>query len=145
MLGWMTSSFISEIFFYLISITCVPCRRAHHLDPGVLGRSSRGLGTRGESRARLRCGSAQKRFIKVLSAQSLLVKNDSLLVTGQVTRGYQAKDPQMASYLKYVILLKETFPVFELVHVPREHEQTCWPNSPAQEREVARGQSFKRP
>jgi len=26
----------------------------------------------------------------------------------------------MASYLKYVMLLKETFPIFELVHVPRE-------------------------
>jgi len=39
---------------------------------------------------------------------------------GQVTGEYQAKDPQMASYLRYVTLLRETFPVFELVHVPRE-------------------------
>jgi len=43
-----------------------------------------------------------------------------LLVTGQVTGEYQAKDPQMAAYLEYVQILRETFEVFELVHVPRE-------------------------
>ena len=47
------------------------------------------------------------------------MKSDSLLVTGKVTSEYQAKDPHMASYLRYVTLLRETFPVFELVHVPR--------------------------
>ncbi|XP_068504128.1 uncharacterized protein [Phaseolus vulgaris] len=57
---------------------------------------------------------------KELGAQSLLVKSDSLLVTGQVTSEYHAKDPQMASYLRYVTLLRETFPTFKLVHVPRE-------------------------
>jgi len=57
---------------------------------------------------------------KKLGAQSLLVKSDSLLVTGKVTGEYQAKDPQMASYLRYVTLLRETFPTFELVHVQRE-------------------------
>jgi len=57
---------------------------------------------------------------KEMGAQSLLVKRDSLLVTEQVTGEYQAKDPQMASYLKYVMLLKEAFPAFELIHVPRE-------------------------
>jgi len=57
----------------------------------------------------------------LLRARSLLVKSDSLLVNGQVTSEYQAKDPQMASYLQYVMLLKETFPTFELVDVPREH------------------------
>jgi len=57
---------------------------------------------------------------KEMGAKSLLAKSDSLLVTGQVTRGYQAKDPQMAAYLEYVQILKETFVVFELVHVPRE-------------------------
>jgi len=41
-------------------------------------------------------------------------------VIGQVTGEYQVKDPQMALYLKYVILLKENFSVFELVHVPKE-------------------------
>jgi len=43
-----------------------------------------------------------------------------LLVTGQVTGEYQAKDPHMAAYLEYVQILRETFEVFELVHVPRE-------------------------
>jgi len=56
-----------------------------------------------------------------MSARSLLVKSGSLLVTGQVTGEYQAKDAQMASYLKYVMLVKETFATFELAHVPREH------------------------
>jgi len=55
---------------------------------------------------------------KEMGAQSLLVKSDSLLVTGQVTGEYQAKDPQMASYLQYVMLLKETFPTFELSRSP---------------------------
>jgi len=48
------------------------------------------------------------------------VKSNSLLVTGQVTGDYQAKDPQMAAYLKYVMLLKEVFAAFKLVHIPRE-------------------------
>jgi len=43
------------------------------------------------------------------------------LVTGQVTGEYQAKDSQMAAYLKYVQVLKGAFATFELVHVPREH------------------------
>jgi len=57
---------------------------------------------------------------KEMGAQSLLAKSDSLLVIGQVTGEYQAKDPQMAAYLGYVQILKASFVVFELVHVPRE-------------------------
>jgi len=57
---------------------------------------------------------------KEMGAKSLLAKSDSLLVTGQVTGEYQAKDPQMVAYIEYVQILKETFAVFELVHVPRE-------------------------
>jgi len=56
---------------------------------------------------------------KEMGAKSLLEKSDSLLVTSQVTGGYQAKDPQMATYLEYVQILRETFEVFELVHVPK--------------------------
>jgi len=63
---------------------------------------------------------------KELGAQSLLVKSDSLLVTGQVTGEYQVKDPQMASYLRYVTLLRETFPMFELVHVLREQNARAY-------------------
>ena len=55
-----------------------------------------------------------------MGAQSLLAKSDSQLVTGQVTGEYQAKDPQMAAYLRYVEVLKRAFAAFELVHVPRE-------------------------
>jgi len=57
---------------------------------------------------------------KEMGAQSLLAKSDSLLVTGHVTGEYQAKDPQMAAYLKCVQVLKGAFVAFELVHVPRE-------------------------
>jgi len=57
---------------------------------------------------------------KEMGAKVLLAKNDSLLVIGQVTGEYQAKDPQMAAYLEYVQVLKESFGTFELVHVPRE-------------------------
>ena len=55
-----------------------------------------------------------------MGARSLLAKSDSLLVTGQVTGEYQAKDPQMAAYFRYVQVLKGAFTAFELVHVPRE-------------------------
>ncbi|XP_068486854.1 uncharacterized protein [Phaseolus vulgaris] len=57
---------------------------------------------------------------KEMGAQSLLAKSDSQLVTVQVTGEYQAKDPQMAAYLRYVEVLKRAFAAFELVHVPRE-------------------------
>ena len=57
---------------------------------------------------------------EALIAGMLLAKSDSLLVTGQVTGEYQAKDPQMAAYLEYVQVLKESFELFELVHVPME-------------------------
>jgi len=57
---------------------------------------------------------------KEMGAQSLLAKSDSQLIIGQVTGEYQAKDPQMAAYLRYVEVLKGAFAAFELVHVPRE-------------------------
>jgi len=59
-------------------------------------------------------------LVKEMGAKGLLAKSDSLLVTGQVTGEYHAKDPQMAAYLEYVQVLREMFEVFELVHVPRE-------------------------
>ena len=55
-----------------------------------------------------------------MGVKGLLAKSDSLLVRGQDTGEYQAKDPQMAAYLKYIQILRETFEAFELVHVPRE-------------------------
>jgi len=48
------------------------------------------------------------------------VKSDPLLVTRQVMGEYQAKDPQLSSYLKYVTILKAAFSTFDLIHVPRE-------------------------
>ena len=61
---------------------------------------------------------------KELGAQNLLVKSDSLLVTEKVTGRHQSKDPQLAAYIKYVMLLKEAFTKFQLVHVLRE--QNSW-------------------
>ena len=55
-----------------------------------------------------------------MGAQSLLAKNDSQLVIGQVTGEYQAKDPRMVAYLRYVEVLKSAFAAFKLVHLPRE-------------------------
>jgi len=55
-----------------------------------------------------------------MGARRLMAKTDSLLVTGQVTGEFQAKDPQMAAYLEYVHTLKVSFAEFELTHVPRE-------------------------
>jgi len=57
---------------------------------------------------------------KEMGARSLLAKSDSQLVTRQVTGEYQAKDPHIAAYLRYVQVLKGAFMAFELVHVPRE-------------------------
>jgi len=59
---------------------------------------------------------------KELGAQRLLVKSDSLLITRQVTGEYQAKDPQLASYLRYVKILIAVFFAFNLVHVTREQK-----------------------
>ncbi|XP_068504094.1 uncharacterized protein [Phaseolus vulgaris] len=57
---------------------------------------------------------------KEMGAQNLFVKSDSQLITGQVSGEFQAKDPQMAAYLRYVQLLRGAFSALELVHVPRE-------------------------
>jgi len=56
----------------------------------------------------------------ILLAKVLMAKSDSLLVTGQVTGEFQAKDPQMAAYLEYVQELRKSFVLFEVMHVPRE-------------------------
>jgi len=60
-----------------------------------------------------------------LGAQNLLRKSDSLLVTEQVLGRYQAKDPQLVAYLRYITLLKDAFDEFELVHVPREQNSSA--------------------
>ncbi|XP_068504530.1 uncharacterized protein [Phaseolus vulgaris] len=57
---------------------------------------------------------------KEMGARNLLVKSDSQLVTGQVLGEFQAKNPQMVAYLRYVESLKGAFSALELVHIPRE-------------------------
>jgi len=57
---------------------------------------------------------------KEMGAKVLMAKSDSLLVIGQVTSEFQAKDPQMAAYLEYVQELRRSFVLFEVIHVPRE-------------------------
>jgi len=61
-----------------------------------------------------------------LGAWSLLVKSDSLLVIGQITGEYQAKNLQLASYLRYVQILRSAFSTFDLVHVPREQNSRAY-------------------
>jgi len=56
----------------------------------------------------------------------LLVKSDSLLVIGQITGEYQAKNLQLASYLRYVQILRSAFSTFDLVHVPREQNSRAY-------------------
>ncbi|XP_068498264.1 uncharacterized protein [Phaseolus vulgaris] len=63
---------------------------------------------------------------KELGAQRLLAKGDSLLVTGKVTGEYKAKDPQLASYLRYVKILRAAFSAFDLIHVPREQNSRAY-------------------
>ncbi|XP_068477185.1 uncharacterized protein [Phaseolus vulgaris] len=84
---------------------------------------------------------------KKMGAKSLPAKSDSLLVTRQVTGEYQAKDPQMAAYLQYVQILKETFVVFELVHVPREQNARAdlLAKLVSSGKGTDRGQSYRRP
>ncbi|XP_068498135.1 uncharacterized protein [Phaseolus vulgaris] len=57
---------------------------------------------------------------KEMGAKVLMAKSDLLLVTGQVTGEFQAKDPHMTAYLEYVQELRRSFVLFEVVHVPRE-------------------------
>jgi len=59
-------------------------------------------------------------LVKEMGARVLMAKSVSLLVTGQVTGEFQAKDPQMATYLEYVQELRRSFVLFEVVHVPRK-------------------------
>ncbi|XP_068476662.1 uncharacterized protein [Phaseolus vulgaris] len=63
---------------------------------------------------------AEMLLAKEMGARSLTAKTDSLLVAGQVTGEFQARDPQMAAYLEYVRTLKVSFTALELIHVPRE-------------------------
>ena len=37
-----------------------------------------------------------------------------------MSKEYQAKDPHLASYMRYVKILKEVFSTFDLIHVPKE-------------------------
>jgi len=84
---------------------------------------------------------------KEMGAYSLLAKSDSLLVTGQVTGEYQAKDQQMAAYLEYVQVLKESFAAFELVHVPREQNARAdlLAKLASSSKGADRGASYKKP
>jgi len=84
---------------------------------------------------------------KEIGAKDLLAKSDSLLVTGQVTREYQAKNPQMAAYLEYVQVPRETFEMFELVHVLREQNARAdlLAKLASLGKGADKGQSFRRP
>ena len=84
---------------------------------------------------------------KGMGAQSLLAKSDSLLVTGQVTGEYQAKNPQIVAYLGYVQVLKGSFAVFELLHVPRDQNALAdlLVKLASSGKEADRGPSYRKP
>ena len=84
---------------------------------------------------------------KEMGAKGLLAKSGSLLVTDQVTGEYQAKDPQMAAYLEYVQVLKDSFEVFELVHIPKKQNARAdlLRKLASSGKGADRGQLFRRP
>jgi len=53
----------------------------------------------------------------------------------------------MATYLQYILILKETFAVFKLVHVPREQNARAdlLAKLASSSKGANRGQSYKRP
>ena len=63
-----------------------------------------------------------------------------------MTVEFQAKDPQMTAYLKYVQVLKGVFATFELVHVPREQNARAdlLAKLASSGKGEGRGQSFKK-
>lgn len=60
------------------------------------------------------------KLAKEAGVQNLKVKNDSQLVTSQVSREFQTRDPQLSKYLQTVRGLANGFSTFELTYVPRE-------------------------
>lgn len=55
-----------------------------------------------------------------LGAQGIIISSDSQLVTQQVTRECDAKDPKIVVYRERVAELKSKFHRFEVHHIPRE-------------------------
>ncbi|XP_068461542.1 uncharacterized protein [Phaseolus vulgaris] len=55
---------------------------------------------------------------KEMGVSRLMVKSDLQLIVGQITGGFQAKDPHLSLYLNYVKTLAESFSTFNLIHVP---------------------------
>ncbi|RDX62146.1 Gypsy retrotransposon integrase-like protein 1, partial [Mucuna pruriens] len=63
------------------------------------------------------------RLAKELDAQVLTAKSDSKLVTGQVNREYQVRDPQLVKYWDRAIKMATSFKKFILLHVPHEQNE----------------------
>jgi ribonuclease HI len=61
------------------------------------------------------------KLAKEMDITDLRAKNDSQLVTNQVSGEFLAKDPQMVKYLERVRNLSYHFNSFELVYVPRDN------------------------
>jgi ribonuclease HI len=63
---------------------------------------------------------AGMKLAREMEVTDLRAKNDSQLVTNQVSGEYQTKDPQLIRYLEKVRSLSSQFRRFDLVYVPRE-------------------------
>jgi len=59
-------------------------------------------------------------LVREMGAENLRVRNDSQLITSQITREYQTKDNQLIKYLTKVQELAKVFKFLEAIYVPRE-------------------------
>jgi hypothetical protein len=66
------------------------------------------------------------KLAKEMDIADLKAKSDSKLVTNQVSREFQAKDPQLIKYLERVRNMSNLFNSFELVYVPREQNARAY-------------------
>lgn len=61
------------------------------------------------------------KLAKEVGVKKLRYRSDSKLITGQVNRDFQAKDPQMQRYYHLTMCLFSCFEEYELKHISREN------------------------
>ena len=59
----------------------------------------------------------------VVSANSLLIQSDSLLVVGQVNAEFESKEPRMEKYTSLVKQKLSTLTIWKLEHIPRDSSE----------------------
>jgi len=61
-----------------------------------------------------------RNLVAEMGAENLKAKSDSQLITSQISREFQTKDPQLCKYLSKVRNLAEKFKFFEAIYIPKE-------------------------